>query len=455
MGELEADPDRFPRPPDPTPTTLMASRPSLRPMKKHFSSTRSMDRPSRFGRCAWPALTWLVASLGLCTTTFGAPAPVAAPSPEPLAQRGALRDTRFLLFAVRDLHADWWHPTPEVQAMPAPAGSGSGRAAASLNPAPTGAALCCLDFKTGRRQVLVRLASGDIRGWQLDHANGRLVLSMRRGGPGNPYQLAEFDLGDTAKDGQEGSEADLRPLTSGPFDDIDPDLLADGSIVFASTRGRRWDEPGEHRVFTLYQCAADGSEVRPFSDQETMQREPRVLPDGRVLFGRQANNEELAPRTVQLRAGLPDGTPNRAVNGTGPGQALSFLHTRSLPSSGRFVTVAVPWAGLTRECGWLAIIDPARGPDQPEAVRLIGVEPSRLPRVVDGVVDFRPEDPPLRIEHPELGWRYPYPLTDDLFLALTDRAIWLVGADGRTEMLYEETELPGELASVMPMICTK
>lgn len=383
--------------------------------------------------------------------TFGAPARVTAFSQEPPAQDGAMRDTRFLLFAVRDLHADWWHPTPEIPATPAPAGSGSGRAVVSPNPASTGAALCCLDLKTGRRHVLVRLASGDIRGWQLDHPTSRLVLSIRRGGPGNPYQLAEFDLRGTAGDGQEANEAELRPLTSGPFDDIEPDILADGSIVFASTRGRRWDGPGEHRVFTLYQCAANGSGVRPFSDQEAMQREPRVLPDGRVLFGLQGNHGGPVPRTVQLRAGLPDGTEDRALNGTGPGRALSFLHTRSLPSSGRFVTVAVPWAGLTRECGWLAIVDPARGPDRPDSVRLIGVEPSRLSLVLNSVVDYRPEDPPLRIEHPELGWRYPYPLTDDLFLALTDRAIWLVGVDGRTEMLYEETELPGELASVMPL----
>lgn len=361
---------------------------------------------------------------------------------------GPLRDTRSLLFVVRDLHADWWHPTPDLP------GDGTPLSAPAPNPVPLedaaagGAAVCRLDLRTGEREVLLRLSPGDIRGCQLDHEGRRLVLSVRQGEPGEPFHLAEFAL-DGSRPGAGGEG--LRILTDGPFDDIDPEVLPNGSIVFASSRARRWSGWGDSRVFTLHQCAGDGSAIRPYSSHVEMQREPRMLPDGRVLFAQQESIHRRAPRTSQLFAGNQDGTQYHAVFGTGAMQALSLLQARPLPQSGRFIAVAVPWAALTREVGWLAIVDPSLGPDQPDGIRLLGLEADRMQRVLDGVADYSPGDPPLRVEHTELGWRYPYPLTEELFLALTDREIWLVDGEGTAELLFTETRFEGELASVQPL----
>jgi len=129
---------------------------------------------------------------------------------------------------------------------------------------------------------------------------------------------------------------------------------------------------------------------------------------------------------------------------------LSLLHGRPVPGADSWVVVAVPGGAVTREKGWLALVDPGRALDRPEDIRLLGAESGRLERVLEACSDLPSSEPPIHVEHPEFCWRYPYPLSQELFLALTDRAIWVVDAEGRAEMLYSEEELEGELASVQP-----
>lgn len=260
------------------------------------------------------------------------------------------------------------------------------------------AALCRLDPRTGRREVLLQVEGGDIRGWDLDEIGGRAVLSVRQGGPEQPYHLMEFSLGlDERSPG-------LRRLTDGFFDDVDPVVLMDGSIVFTSTR----PASGSNEVARWYQCRSDGSDVR-----------------------------------------LWEGGPE---SGVAPGEwdGVAVFHVRRLPQGRGWVGVAVPSAAMTREKGWLALCDDSSADGAGTGLRLLGIEAGRLAQVQEAAAGLPVLEPPLQVEHPEFCWRYPYPLGRDAFLALTDHAIWMVSGDGQAQLLHAEEAFAGELAGVRP-----
>ena len=133
---------------------------------------------------------------------------------------------------------------------------------------------------------------------------------------------------------------------------------------------------------------------------------------------------------------------------TGTRVGLTVLHGRPVPGTGLGIVVAVPGGAVTREKGWLALLDASAVSGRLENIRLLGVQPGRLEQTLEALAELPPDEPPIHVEHPEFRWRYPYPLTEELFLALTDRAIWVVDAEGNAEVLYAEEELQGELAWV-------
>jgi len=109
-----------------------------------------------------------------------------------------------------------------------------------------GGRLCRLDRRTGRITVLLDDPRGSVRDPQV-HYDGEMVLfSYRRGG--TPY----YHLHEIRADG-----SDLRRLTDGPWDDIEPSYLPDGGIAArpaerASKGGaRRFPEPGRPKVRVL------------------------------------------------------------------------------------------------------------------------------------------------------------------------------------------------------------
>ncbi|MBM3839625.1 MAG: hypothetical protein FJ398_16975 [Verrucomicrobia bacterium] len=57
----------------------------------------------------------------------------------------------------------------------------------------------------------------------------------------------------------------LKQLTDGPFDDIEPTYLPDGDIVFVSSRCKRWVNCWLTQVAVLHRCGPDGSNIRAIS----------------------------------------------------------------------------------------------------------------------------------------------------------------------------------------------
>jgi len=146
----------------------------------------------------------------------------------------------------------------------------------------------------------------------------RLLLDAGTGGIGSPS--VSFDgksiLVSMAYDGDpffhiyriaaEGGEA--KQLTDGPFHDIDPAELPDGRIVFTSTRIGTFEEYHNPPSRSLFVMNSTGGEIRPLTHTIIFDNEPEVLADGRIVFIRSDNFFDRGKVETLLHAIHTDGT---------------------------------------------------------------------------------------------------------------------------------------------------
>lgn len=125
-------------------------------------------------------------------------------------------------------------------------------------------------MKTGLFRAIVADPAGSVRD-PCVHYDGRTILFSYR-----PAGEEHFHLYTVNADGLE-----LKRLTSGGYDDIEPAWLPDGDIVFVSTRCRRWVNCWVTQVATIYRMKADGSGIRMISANPEHDNTPWVLSGGR------------------------------------------------------------------------------------------------------------------------------------------------------------------------------
>ncbi len=104
-------------------------------------------------------------------------------------------------------------------------------------------------------------------------------------------------------------------LTSGPFHDIDPAELPDGRVVFTSTRIGTFEEYHSPPSRSLFVMNADGSSVRPLTHTIIFDDEPEVLADGRIVFIRSDNFFDRGKVETRIHAIHPDGTSGQTEFG--------------------------------------------------------------------------------------------------------------------------------------------
>jgi len=97
-------------------------------------------------------------------------------------------------------------------------------------------------------------------------------------------------------------------LTDGPFHDIDPVEVPDGRIVFTSTRIGTFEEYHNPPSRSLFAMQPDGAGIRPLTYTFIFDNEPEVLADGRILFIRSDNFFDRGKVETLLHAIHPDGT---------------------------------------------------------------------------------------------------------------------------------------------------
>ena len=266
-----------------------------------------------------------------------------------------------------------------------------------------GSALVKQNLRTGEIEILFHDERGGIRDPQLYYDGSKILMSYRPGGT-HYYHLYEIDIDGT----------NLRQLTDGPFDDIEPTYVPDGSIIFCSSRSKRFVACWHTPVATLFRCDADGQNIRMLSSSLEHDNTPWMLPDGRVLYMRWEYVDRSQLDYHHLWTMNPDGTQQVAFFGNKhPGYVM--LGAKPIPNSDKIVSIFSPGHGSPEHMGRLVIVDPKRGPDELSSVRYIGT-----------------------------GWfKDPYAFSEDCFLAANNHGtIWLIDGEGRYQALFQ---LPQEL----------
>ena len=123
-----------------------------------------------------------------------------------------------------------------------------------------------------------------------------------------PEGASFFHLYRLSPDGGE-----VQQLTHGPFHDIDPAELPDGRIVFTSTRIGTFEEYHAPPSRSLFVMDADGRNIRPLTHTIIHDNEPEVLADGRIVFIRSDNFFDRGKVETRLHAVHPDGAGGQNV----------------------------------------------------------------------------------------------------------------------------------------------
>ncbi len=146
-------------------------------------------------------------------------------------------------------------------------------------------------------QVLLDAGKGALGSPSVSFDGRWLYVSMAREGEGffHIYRLRS-----------DGSH--VQRLTDGPFHDIDPAELPDGRIVFTSTRIGTFEEYHSPPSRALFTMTAEGRDLRPLTHTFIFDNEPEVLADGRILFIRSDNFFDRGKVETMLHAIHPDGT---------------------------------------------------------------------------------------------------------------------------------------------------
>ena len=154
-----------------------------------------------------------------------------------------------------------------------------------------------------------------------------------------------------------------RRLTDDGFDDMFPCYLADGDIVFSSTR-----RGGYHRcglgpcpVFTLSRMGPNGENPHSISYHETHEWTPAVLPDGRLLYSRWDYVDRNGVLYQQLWTARPDGGGVRAYYGNNTWNPCGTWEARPVPGSTKVMAIAGPHHAMS--AGSVVLVDVTRGID--------------------------------------------------------------------------------------------
>jgi hypothetical protein len=259
-----------------------------------------------------------------------------------------------------------------------------------------GARLCRFHLRSGNVQVLLEDPRGGIRDPHVHYGGQKVLFSYRRGGT-TTYHLYEINIDGT----------NLRQLTDGPDNDIEPIYTPDGGIVFCSSRCHRFVPCWRTQVATLYRCDADGRNIRMLSNNAEQENTPWMLPDGRVLYMRWEYVDRNQLLYHHLWTVNPDGTSVMVYFGN-QHQGVAMLDAKPIPGTNKVVACFSPAHGRAEHMGPITIVEPSNGPDDMSKARAISAR----------------------------HYRDPYPLAEDLFLVADDKGIHLLSGDGTTQLLY-------------------
>ncbi|MGD0536951.1 MAG: hypothetical protein ABSC03_04815 [Verrucomicrobiota bacterium] len=259
-----------------------------------------------------------------------------------------------------------------------------------------GGRLCRLN-RAGEVTVLLDDPKGGVRDPQVNYDATKIIFSYRRGGTPN-YLLYEINPDGTA----------LKQLTSGDYDDIEPACLPDGSIVFVSSRCKRWVNCWLTQVAILHRCDADGKNVRPLSSNNEQDNTPWPLPDGRILYTRWEYVDRSQVDYHHLWTINPDGSGQMVYYGNLHPSTV-MIDAKPIPNSDKIVASFSPGHGIREHDGVITVVDPKAGPDDTASARRISQD----------------------------GWfRDPWAFSEDCFLAAQGSTLVVMDGHGNKQVIH-------------------
>lgn len=237
----------------------------------------------------------------------------------------------------------------------------------------------------------------------------------------------------------------LEQLTDGTWNDFDPCWLPNGRIAFMSERRGGYLRCGRVcPTYTLFDMAADGSDITCLSFHETNEWHPSVTNDGRIIYTRWDYVDRFGCTAHHPWITTLDGRDSRAVHGNfAPRTARPDmeLDCRAIPGSQRFVATAAPHHG--QAYGSLVVIDPNM-PDDDAMAPVKRITPE---------VGFPESQGGAQV------YGTPWPLSEDYYLCVYDSkmkpgagvqggqyqpgnyGIYLVDSFGNRELIYRDPEI--------------
>ena len=193
-------------------------------------------------------------------------------------------------------------------------------------------------------------AQGDVSDPDVNFDGTKVVFAMR--GPNDEtFNLWEMDVAS-----KQIYQLITDPVAAELGNDVDPAYLPDGRIVFTSDRQKRMqemmleqnivrhktlDEYEREEALVLHVLTPDTQDIKQISFNQSHDRNPTVLKDGRIMFSRWdhvGNRNHFPIFTVN-----PDGTDMFVMYGAfSPGN--SFLHPREM-KNGRIMSSLMPLSG--------------------------------------------------------------------------------------------------------------
>ncbi len=223
-----------------------------------------------------------------------------------------------------------------------------------------------------------------------------------------PKDEMSFHLYEVNLDG-----SDLRQLTEGDYDDMDPIYLPDGHVMFSTSRANTYIRCMPMTFsFVLARCDADGKNIYITSRNNEPDSMPSILNDGRIIYTRWEYTDKPLWRVQSLWSCNPDGTGVASFWGNQSVWPDVLTEARSIPNSDRIMFNAVGHHAWFDGC--IGIIDPAAGVNYPQGITKVTAD-IPWPECGDGPADVA-ESKDYHASGKFFAYKSPYPLSEELFL---------------------------------------
>ena len=310
--------------------------------------------------------------------------------------------------------------------------------------------------------------------------DAKKVLFDFREHPGAGFRIWEVGLDGSGLRqvlGPPPDEAEKVARWGRPFhtDDIHPNYLPDGKIIFSSSRCEHTILCGGSAhlaALNLFRCNPDGTQVEQLTRSPVSEFCPVVLDDGRVMYHRWEYVDKGARVAKTVWTMNPDGTHPQELYGLADDTTTVYMYPKPLPgSSERFVCVGTCHFPQGACLGAILLVDAGKGlripgplPNEPGFVPLdfrwpvVNITPHVcIDRRTEPGWFFRTQDG--QYVHDKTGqsghlYTHPYPITDRLFLVSykydpshhaqhtpNAYAIYLLDIEGRHRLVHKDPDL--------------